>query len=129
MTCDAGQCGRSPYGIVVASASRLAKSPRPEPSTTATSAASDPGTRAFTAATASSTFWRYVISHSQQESRDRRGDEVRQGAGEHRAQSEARQVVAPRRRERADAADLDADRAEVGEAAQRERGDRERLRI
>ena len=64
---------------------------------------------------------------SQQEPGDRRGHEVGQRAGEHRAQAEPRQVVPPVRRQRADAADLDADRAEVGEPAQREGRDRERL--
>src|SRR5207237_6335632 len=44
-------------------------------------------------------------------------------------QTEPRQIVPAVRRERADAADLDADRAEIREAAQRKRADRERLRI
>src|SRR4029078_5451562 len=66
---------------------------------------------------------------SQQEPRDRGRHEVGQCPREHRAQPEARQVVAAGRSQRADAADLDADRAEVGEAAQREGGDGERLRI
>ncbi len=57
------------------------------------------------------------------------GHEVGQRPGDHRAQAEARQVVAAFRRERADAADLDADRAEVRESAQREGRDRERPRI
>ena len=70
-----------------------------------------------------------VASRSQQEPGDRRGDEVRERAGQHRAQAEPRQVVPARRRQRADAADLDADRAEVREAAQREGRDRERARI
>src|SRR5436305_8354614 len=66
---------------------------------------------------------------SEKESSDRGGHEIRQRAGEHRAEAEPRQVVAPVWRQRADAADLDADRAEVREAAQRESRDRERLRI
>ena len=70
-----------------------------------------------------------VVAPSQQEAGNRRGHEVGQRAGEHRAQAEPRQIVTPVRREPADAADLHADRAEVREAAQRERRDRERLRI
>ena len=66
---------------------------------------------------------------SQQEAGDGRGHEVGERAGEHRAQAEPRQIVAAVRRQRADAADLDADRAEVGEPAQREGRDGERLRI
>ena len=66
---------------------------------------------------------------SQQRSRNRRGDEVGERAGDHRADAEPRQIVPARRRQRADAAELDADRREVGEAAQREGGDGERARI
>src|SRR3954469_22832438 len=61
----------------------------------------------------------------QEKPRDGRGDEIGQRAGEHGTQTEPRQIVAPRRRQRADAADLDAYRAEVGEAAERERRDGE----
>src|SRR5690606_2573848 len=47
------------------------------------------------------------------------GHEGGDGAAQHRAQAEARQVLAALRGQAADAADLDRDRAEVGEAAQR----------
>src|SRR5690554_6317201 len=50
---------------------------------------------------------------------DGRGHQGRDRAAEHGAQAEARQVLAAIRGEAADAADLDRDRAEVGEAAQR----------
>ena len=45
------------------------------------------------------------------------------------ARAEPRQIVPPVRRQRANPADLDANRAEVGESAQGECGDRERLGI
>src|SRR5258705_11873450 len=65
----------------------------------------------------------------QQKSRDRRGHEIRERSGEHGPQTEPREIVTPVRRERSDAADLNADRAEVGEPAEREGCDRERSRI
>ena len=58
--------------------------------------------------------------------RERRREEVRERPGDHRAKAEPRQIVLALGRERADAADLNPDRAEVREAAQRERGDGER---
>src|ERR1700761_1494752 len=57
------------------------------------------------------------------------GHEVGHGAGEHGAQAEARELVAAFGDERADAADLNADGAEVGEAAEREGGDSEGARV
>src|SRR5690242_19851821 len=140
-TFDAGQCGRSPYGSATASVSVFANSPSPEPSTTATSGI--PALSRISAA-ASSTRSKYggsIIrrsgpchgrSHAErakgmstqpqlkQKPRNRRRDEVRQRAREHRAQSQPREIVAPGRRQRADPADLDPDRAEVRESAQRE---------
>src|SRR5947209_2351419 len=67
--------------------------------------------------------------NSQEKPRNRRRHEVRQRPREHRAEAEPRQVVPSIGRQRADAADLDADRAEIREAAQRKRRDRERLRV
>src|SRR6185436_7265232 len=101
MTFDAGQLGSSPYGIVTASRRRPANVPSPDPSTTATSGTVAPGNRPLIDATASSTFWRYVIScqlpaamqRSKQEPRDGGGDEVRQRTGQHGAQAETGQVV------------------------------------
>src|SRR5436305_829684 len=61
----------------------------------------------------------------QQHSRNGRGQKIRQRSGEHRTQSEAREVAAPRRGERADASDLNGNRGEVREAAQRIRRDDE----
>src|SRR5207245_3330735 len=46
-----------------------------------------------------------------------------------RAEAQSRQVVLAVGRERADAPDLDADRADIGKPAQGESGDRERERI
>src|SRR5207247_517847 len=65
----------------------------------------------------------------QQQPRQRRRQEVRERPRDHGAEPEPRQVVLTVRRERADAADLYADRADVGEPAQREGGDGERYRV
>src|SRR2546430_16252505 len=62
-------------------------------------------------------------------SRQRRRQEVRERPRDHGAEPEPRQVVLTVRRERADAADLYADRADVGEPAQREGSDGERYRV
>src|SRR5882724_3231278 len=51
------------------------------------------------------------------------GDEVGHGAGEHGADAELGELVALFWGQGTDAADLDADRAEVGKAAEREGGD------
>ena len=59
---------------------------------------------------------------------DAGGHEVGHGAGEHGAEAEAGEVVAAVGDERADAADLHADGADVGEAAEREGGDGEGAR-
>ena len=127
ITAEAGQFGN----LAVRNRRRVccspaAKSPSPDPSTMATS-----GTLADPAAQRLDGLLGTLVRsrRSQQEPRDRRGDEVGERAGQHRAQPEARQVVPARRRQRADAADLDADRAEVREAAQRERRDGERAGI
>src|SRR5690606_21786646 len=58
---------------------------------------------------------------------DRRGHQGRDGAAEHGPQAEAGEVLAAVGREPADAADLDRDRTEVGEAAQRVGGDQAAL--
>ena len=99
--------------------SSSANAPRPLPSTTPT-----PGRSGRAALDESSGFGR-----SQQHSRDAGRHEVGHGAGGHRPQSQPRQVRFAVGRQRADAADLDGDRAEVGEAAQRVGGDGERARI
>jgi hypothetical protein len=52
----------------------------------------------------------------EQEAGDRRRHEVRQRAGEHGPQPQSREIVPAVRRKRADAADLNPDRAEVREA-------------
>jgi len=54
MTREAGQCGSSAYGIVVAPPSEFAKSPRPDPRTMAIAGSS--GTRARMASAASLTW-------------------------------------------------------------------------
>src|SRR5207247_5162460 len=63
---------------------------------------------------------------SQKHPRQRRRQEVRERPRDHRAEAEPGEIVLAVRDERADAADLDADRADISEAAQRERGDGER---
>ena len=55
--------------------------------------------------------------------------EVGQRAREHGAEAEPGEVALALRRERADAADLDPHRAEVGEPRERERGDGEGPRV
>ena len=55
-------------------------------------------------------------------------NQIRHGAGEHGAHSQSRQIVAAFRDQRANAADLHADGAKVGEAAQRKRRNGERTR-
>src|SRR5262249_7483416 len=61
--------------------------------------------------------------------RNARRREIREGAGQHRPHTETREIVTPLGHKRADAADLNPDRREVREAAERERRDRERPRI
>ena len=56
---------------------------------------------------------------------DAGGHEVGHGPGQHGAKSEASEVIAAVRDQGSDASDLDADRAEVREAAQGEGGDGE----
>ena len=60
---------------------------------------------------------------------DAGGHEVGHGSGEHGAEAEAGEVAAPGGSQSTDAADLDADGAEVGEAAEREGGDGEGTRV
>src|SRR5213080_1858878 len=71
----------------------------------------------------------FPIPHSQEHPRQRRRQEVRERPRDHGAEPEPRQVVLAVGRERADAADLDADRTDVGEPAQREGGDGERYGV
>src|SRR5206468_1121746 len=59
-----------------------------------------------------------TTSKLQQHPRNRRRQKVRQRAGDHRAEAEAGEVAAAGGGQRADAADLDGDGGEVGEAAQ-----------
>src|SRR5262245_26738365 len=122
----------SSYGTTVAAPRLSPKAPSPEPSTIAISGTLPSLRRSHAAA--SSTRSKYVrrsvtFITSQQHRGDARRHEVRERAGEHRAQAEPREIVTPIRHERADAADLDADRREVREPAERERGHRERARI
>ena len=102
------------------SVSSSANAPSPLPSTTPTRGPQRPcGLRCN----------RLRFVRSQQHSRDAGRHEVRHGPGRHRAQAEPRQVALAGGRQRADAADLNRDRAEIGEAAQRVGGDREGARI
>ena len=59
---------------------------------------------------------------------DAGGHQVRHGSGQHGAEAKPRKIVAAVGDQRADAADLHADGAEVGEAAQRKGGDGESAR-
>ena len=66
----------------------------------------------------------------QKHSHDRSRHQIRHGSREHRANAQfapVRRVLI--RRQRADAADLNSDRAEIRKSAQRERRDRKRARI
>ena len=60
---------------------------------------------------------------------DGRGHKIGRGAGEHGANAQAGELVSFIGSERADAANLDADRAEVGKTAKSVSGDGERARI
>ena len=106
------------YGISTRSVSSSANAPRPLPSTTPMAGRS--------AVRLSIRVW---LRRSQQHSRDAGRHEIGHGARGHRAQSQARQIRLAARRQRADAADLNGDRAEIGETAQRVSGDDERARI
>src|SRR5687767_3533797 len=120
-----------------ASRSWSANPPRPEPSTTATcgralvlprrysaarSARSNSPNGGAAALTAALLRW-------EQNAHDASGYQVCHGAGEHGAEAETRQVIAFVGRERRNAADLDADGAEIGKSHQRIGGDGERARV
>src|SRR5262249_25810551 len=125
---ETGKWGISPKGMAVGCSRVLAKAPRPEPSTRpiAGRSAVFPRTKRTASATSARTPSR---ASSQQHPGDAGGHEVRERPREERAQPEPREVVAALGDERADAADLYADRAEVGEAAEGVGGDRERARV
>src|SRR5215471_18266750 len=114
--------------MAVACSSVLAKAPRPEPRTRPIAGRKGvfPSTKRTASAISASTL---TLASSQQHPRDAGGHEVRERPREERAQAEPREVVAALGDERADAADLYADRAEVGEAAEGVRRDRERAGV
>src|SRR3989449_6603767 len=132
-----GKPGIADCGMRIADWTASAIDPRPEPKTIATRGPRLPS-RAATASVArrissdaGSSIPQSAIRNpqSQQHPRQRRRQEVRERPRDHGAEPEPRQVVLTVRRERADAADLYADRADVGEPAQREGGDGERYRV
>src|SRR5438105_5677668 len=104
--------------MATAPSSPSAKSPSPDPRITPMTGASTIFSR--TKSAASFSFWSIVeASLALEDARDRRAHERGERAGEERPEPEPRDVALARRRESPDAADLDADRREVREAAER----------
>src|SRR6266571_9333266 len=128
-----GKPGIAEYGMRIADCTASATEPNPEPKTMATRGRRPSSLRA-TASVArrisSDAGWSIPQSafrnpHSQEHPRQRRRQEVRERPGDHGAEAEARESVFPLRGEGPDTADLNPDRAHVGEAAQSEGGDGE----
>src|ERR1051325_3352806 len=128
-----GKPGIAEYGIRLADCTASAIAPSPEPKTIATrgrklpsrSATASAARRISSEPAAPIPQSAFRIPHSQQDPRERRRQEVRQRPRDHGPEPESREVVLALRHQRADAPDLDPDRADVREAAQRERGDGE----
>src|SRR5881394_3788585 len=118
-TPGSGKPGIALYAIRIGSTTSSARNPNPEPRTIATRGFRLPSRFLTTS----------VASPTPQDSSQCGRQEVGQGARDHRAEAEAREIVLAVRRERADAADLNSDGAQIREAAQGERGDRERHRV
>ena len=95
-----------------------AKSPSPEPSTIATSGAPNARARLMPRASTLSNIVHVQRVLTAASAAIAGVDQRREEAAEQGARAEPRQVAAPRRRHRADAAELDADRRDVGEAGQ-----------
>src|SRR5271169_5186722 len=120
-----------------ASAMPSAKSPSPEPSTSAISGRSAVFERTNSATaparenSSRGTDWVATVTRGsrQQYSHNRSRHQVCHGSGEHGAEAQPGQFAALVLRQRADAADLYADGAEVGESAECEGGDGERARV
>ena len=132
-TVGTGNPGISAYGRRIGSVSASASSPEPLPSTSSASGFRSRSQLLMRAAGAlvGGTVGSWVMGvgaserpgvYSQQYPRNRRGQEVRQRSCQHRAEAEACKVGLPVGGQRVDATDLDADRRNVGEAGQRERG-------
>src|SRR6266478_1629349 len=139
MAVDCGKCGIFPYGIFVELANSSAKAPRPEPSTRAMRGRSfvfEKTDFAACSARSNSSFQAAFFLVAIEEcfalgkhADDRGGHQVGHSAGKHGADAELRELAAALRSERADAANLNADGAEVRKATKRESGDGEGSRI
>ena len=70
-----------------------------------------------------------TISASHQEAHNRSRHKIRHGAGDHRTEAKLGELVTLVGRQRANAADLNTDGAEVGKAAESEGGDGDGARI
>src|SRR6266571_5401012 len=119
-----GKPGIAEYRTRIADCTASATDPNPEPKTMATRGRRPSSLRA-TASVArrisSDAGWSIPQSafrnpHSQEHPRQRRRQEVRERSGNHGAEPEPGEIVLAVRDERADAADLDADRADISEA-------------
>src|SRR5437588_4350914 len=123
--------------MAVASASESANPPRPEPSTRAILGRNLVRARMYCAAASAFSYSPagfmagVVIGTSSfvQNTHDGRRHQVGHGAGQHGAEAQPGQLSALVRRQGANAADLYADGAEVGEAAQGKRSDGEAAHV